>query len=386
MSPEVQNNNKNRQRLKRDIQASNDPDPTIHIEQLEHKISSSKALQQEKADKLLFDTELTAVYNRLNDHFLKNNMKLERIDVVKLPQIYIDQQKIARQRRKHRTTTTSTTTRRTTITTTEKVTEPPTTVDDFTEDDTATPEVYYLPKQAVTEFVGHRMKIVGEVIVDENNLVKPVSVIVDGKNIEAELDVRPIGQSQLAEKTDLQTHTIQHVSQGRKHKNKHGVRRPHHKFHFGVHDHSFKDESKIEALDVRPFIMKSRLGAYSKHHNWIEDMLENVGTKMSNFYHFFIPEKSEAKSSSNAKSAHVKKGAEESPHEYRKISYFKSRTVPPQLRGIFSSLDDKAKRHKDHWGNYVNKEEDREEGLVELVRTQNEFPEARNDNEFHFWQ
>jgi hypothetical protein len=336
------------------------------------------SLPKVEADRILYDAELRHLYDKLNNHFLKNNLEIERLDVVQLPNanhIIVPEPIVF-----HTTTTTTTST--TTTTTTTTTTPAPTTeatteaaTQQAAEVEVETKEKDYSESQEdledfETETIGRRVKIIGEVEVNEDKLSEPISVQVHGDKIRAQMDVEPIRQ------IHDQDGNVLHFSQSQP------LIKPtkkRHRWHFGVHNHSRLDPRKIKPFHMRQFLLKKKLGKDPHPPNILARALSNGAHNVQDFAHYLFPK---AFHGSKPEPAELPKTFKFKPFETPEdIHYLQHRKHPAGDDKVIDQafaqkLNELKKRKRFKNGNpkeladmdYVEK------GLLELHDADEEFP------------
>lgn len=131
-------------------------------------------------DKKKYDEELLHMYNKLNDHFQHNHMRIARLDIIRA-----DQEPTAFPPIYYRTTTL-----RSHIKKHWGPAPPPSTTTTTTTTTSTTPRPYMHPPLKAN-LPARPLKINAEVYMDESRFHKPVQVLVTGKKVDAKLYVYP---------------------------------------------------------------------------------------------------------------------------------------------------------------------------------------------------
>ncbi|CAL8073342.1 unnamed protein product [Orchesella dallaii] len=227
-------------------------------------------------NKMKYDDELFHLYNKLNKHFLNNGLKIDRLDIIKLPK----HSKAGGSRFPpvifHSTTTRPTTTkirvtkkRPTTTTTTRRTTTTTTT--------TTKPSPYIAPPFPVAPI--SNVRVIGEVRLDENRLNKPVSVVVHGNKFNAHLNVIPKG---MVHNTRGE---VIHFEDNPFKKDPHQVGP---QFHHGRHLHP-RDPDKVRPLHLRKHLLYKQFANDRQPHNVVDKILNDGVETIANFAHSLVP-------------------------------------------------------------------------------------------------
>jgi len=225
----------------------------------EHSFHKTLRGEETLMKKVLYDAELKSLYDRLNGHFLRNNLQISRLDIIELPH----HEKRTRPTRKPRTTTSSTTTTTTQATTTEEIEE-----EEEEEDETVTERLIIKPLSNKIKLPGHRVKVVGEFEINEDNFQKPLSISVEGKKLRAQLDVSPLNSGQ----GNFVINKNSAFKRGR------GL---YHGWHFGVHNYTEDDDEQRKPVHAIRYLLKKKYGPDPTHKDFVQSIFDSLGDLFS---------------------------------------------------------------------------------------------------------